>query len=67
MSSPHWMASSPPPPVPAAEEASDPMAKPTLQLSSLPPIFVSESHLDTCELHELEDDVVEAGGLLSTT
>ncbi|KAG9944156.1 DNA polymerase beta-like protein, partial [Aureobasidium melanogenum] len=65
MSSPHWMASSPPPPEPAAEEKSDPMSKPTLQLSSLPPIFVSESHLDTCELHELEDDVVEAGGLLS--
>jgi DNA polymerase IV len=41
------------------------MPKITLQLSSLPPIFVSESHLDTCELHELEDDVVEAGGPLS--
>jgi DNA polymerase IV len=41
------------------------MPKSTLQLSSLPPIFVSESHLDTCELHEIEDDVVEAGGLLS--
>ena len=41
------------------------MPKPNLQLGSLPPIFVSETHLDTCELHELEDDVVEAGGLLS--
>lgn len=59
------MASSPPPPDPVAESTSDPMARPTLQLSALPPIFVSESHLDTCELHELEDDVVEAGGLLS--
>jgi DNA polymerase IV len=47
------------------EEGSKPMPKSTLQLSSLPPIFVSESHLDTCELHEIEDDVVEAGGLLS--
>ncbi|KEQ72556.1 Nucleotidyltransferase [Aureobasidium namibiae CBS 147.97] len=41
------------------------MPKSTLQLASLPPIFVSESHLDTCELHEIEDDVVEVGGLLS--
>ncbi|KAG9663323.1 DNA polymerase beta-like protein, partial [Aureobasidium melanogenum] len=65
MSSPHWMASSPPPPDPAVEGTSDPMSKPTLQLSSLPPIFVSESHLDTCELHELEDDLVGAGALLS--
>ncbi|CAD0109527.1 unnamed protein product [Aureobasidium uvarum] len=64
MSSTHWMASSPPP-EPLVEEKPDPMPKPALQLSSLPPIFVSESHLDTCELHELEDDVVEAGGLLS--
>jgi DNA polymerase IV len=64
MSSAHWTASSPPLPT-AVEEGSKPMPKSTLQLSSLPPIFVSESHLDTCELHEIEDDVVEAGGLLS--
>jgi DNA polymerase IV len=64
MSSAHWTASSPPI-VPAVEEATDSMPKTTLQLSSLPPIFVSESHLDTCELHELEDNVVEAGGPLS--
>jgi DNA polymerase IV len=64
MSSAHWTASSPPL-APAVEEAPVPMPKSTLQLGSLPPIFVSESHLDTCELHELEDDVVEAGGLLS--
>ncbi|KAI4848102.1 Nucleotidyltransferase [Aureobasidium sp. EXF-8845] len=64
MSSAHWTASSPPI-VPAVEEATDPMPKTTLQLSSLPPIFVSESHLDTCELHELEDNVVETGGPLS--
>jgi DNA polymerase IV len=64
MSSAHWTASSPPLPT-AVEEGSNPMPKSTLQLSSLPPIFVSESHLDTCELHEIEDDVVEAGGLLS--
>ncbi|KAI4748647.1 Nucleotidyltransferase [Aureobasidium sp. EXF-12298] len=64
MSSAHWTASSPPLPT-AVEEAPDPMPKSTLQLSSLPPIFVSDTHLDTCELHEIEDDVVEAGGLLS--
>jgi DNA polymerase IV len=64
MSSAHWTASSPPL-APAVEEAPVPMPKSTLQLGSLPPIFVSESHLDTCELNELEDDVVEAGGLLS--
>jgi DNA polymerase IV len=64
MSSAHWTASSPPLP-PTAEETPNPMPRSTLQLSSLPPIFVSDTHLDTCELHEIEDDVVEAGGLLS--
>ncbi|KAI5204954.1 Nucleotidyltransferase [Aureobasidium subglaciale] len=64
MSSSHWMASSPPPD-PTAEQKPDPMPNPALQLSSLPPIFLSESHLDTCELHELEDNVIEAGGILS--
>ncbi|KAI5271282.1 Nucleotidyltransferase [Aureobasidium subglaciale] len=64
MSSSHWMASSPPPES-TGEEKPVPMPKSTLQLSSLPPIFLSESHLDTCELHELEDDVAEAGGVLS--
>ncbi|KAI5203978.1 Nucleotidyltransferase [Aureobasidium subglaciale] len=64
MSSSHWMASSPPP-EPTSEEKPDSMPTSALQLSSLPPIFLSESHLDTCELHELEDDVVEAGGVLS--
>ncbi|KAI4759958.1 Nucleotidyltransferase [Aureobasidium sp. EXF-3400] len=64
MSSAHWTASSPPLPT-AVEEAPDPMPKSTLQLSSLPPVFVSDTHLDTCELHEIEDDVVEVGGLLS--
>ena len=64
MSSAHWTASSPPV-QPAAEEAPVTMPKSTLQLASLPPIFVSETHLDTCELHEIEDDVVEVGGLLS--
>lgn len=53
-----------PPVQPAVEEAPD-MPKSTLQLASLPPIFVSDTHLDTCELHEIEDDVVQAGGLLS--
>lgn len=45
--------------------SSPPVLKVTLQLESLPPIFISETHLDTCELHELEDDVVEAGGILT--
>ncbi|KAK8201942.1 hypothetical protein M8818_005467 [Zalaria obscura] len=36
-----------------------------LDLSALPPIFVSNTHLDTEDLHELEDNLVEAGATLT--
>ncbi|THX29343.1 Nucleotidyltransferase [Aureobasidium pullulans] len=65
MSSAHWMASSPPQDT-VQEKDSENMPKSSLRLSSLPPIFISESHFkDINELHRLEDDVVETGGLLS--
>ncbi|KAL1301561.1 hypothetical protein AAFC00_005798 [Neodothiora populina] len=36
-----------------------------LELSSLPPIFISKTHLDRDDLHDLEDQLVEAGGNLT--
>ena len=37
----------------------------TLDLSSLPPIFVSDTHFDPTALHELEDSLVNAGAALT--
>ncbi|KAJ9624035.1 hypothetical protein H2203_005482 [Taxawa tesnikishii (nom. ined.)] len=36
-----------------------------LNLSILPPIFVSSTHLDTEVLHDLEEDLVETGAILT--
>lgn len=36
-----------------------------LDLSTLPPIFLSATHLDTHDLHDLEDQIIEAGGNLT--
>ncbi|KAM0716342.1 hypothetical protein Q7P37_007787 [Cladosporium fusiforme] len=54
-STPTLQESSPPPEPP----------KPALNLSELPPIFVSATHFETEDLHELEDDLVDAGALLT--
>lgn len=49
------LGSSPPPASSAAK----------LDLSSLPPVFVSSTHLDTDDLHEIEEDLVNTGAILS--
>lgn len=36
-----------------------------LDLSSLPPIYVSATHFETEDLHELEDQLAEAGAILT--
>jgi DNA polymerase IV len=59
MSATHWTASSPP--LHLAAESK----RPTLDLSLLPPVFVSVTHLDTCELHELEDNLAQCGAPLT--
>ena len=37
----------------------------TLDLSELPPIFVSATHFETDDLHELEDQLVDSGAVLT--
>lgn len=51
----------------AATLDKEPIASPKsgLRLDALPPIFVSETHLETGELHELEDNIIETGATLS--
>lgn len=36
-----------------------------LDLSQLPPIFLSKTHLDDHDLHDLEDQILESGGILT--
>jgi DNA polymerase IV len=50
-----------------AQPSSDPAAttNDTLDLSSLPPIFVSATHFDPTALHELEDSLVDCGAALT--
>jgi hypothetical protein len=52
---------------PAQQPPSDPVAttNDTLDLSSLPPIFVSATHFDPTALHELEDSLVDSGAALT--
>lgn len=40
-------------------------AKPTLDLSALPPIFVSATHFETEDLHELEEQLSDANASLT--
>ncbi|GAB7351799.1 hypothetical protein MBLNU459_g2372t1 [Dothideomycetes sp. NU459] len=44
---------------------SSPSVRTSLDLSSLPPIFLFSTHLETDDLHELEEQIVGAGGLLT--
>lgn len=48
---------------PAVSTSSSPSGH--LDLSTLPPIFVSATHLDTEDLHDLEDQIIEAAGTLT--
>jgi DNA polymerase IV len=52
---------------PAQQPPSDPAAttNDTLDLSTLPPIFVSATHFDPTALHELEDSLVDSGAALT--
>lgn len=52
---------------PTLQESSPPAEPPslTLDLSGLPAIFVSATHFATEDLHELEDELVEAGASLT--
>jgi DNA polymerase IV len=61
MTSPPPLVNQPPPP------PSDPAIATTkpLDLSSLPPIFVSATHFDPTALHELEDSLVDSGAALT--
>ncbi|KAF1344855.1 DNA polymerase beta-like protein [Delphinella strobiligena] len=36
-----------------------------LDLNQLPPIFLSRTHLDDHDLHDLEDQILESGGILT--
>lgn len=53
--------------IPTLQESSPPAEPPNLalDLSGLPPIFVSATHFATEDLHELEDELVEAGASLT--
>jgi hypothetical protein len=53
----------PPPPQPLSDPATS-TTKP-LDLSSLPPIFVSATHFDPTALHGLEDSLVDSGAALT--
>lgn len=44
---------------------SSPPTQASLDLSSLPPIFLFPTHLDTDDLHEVEEKITDAGGLLT--
>jgi DNA polymerase IV len=50
---------------PLQQPSSDPATTRTLDLSSLPPIFVSATHFDPTALHELEDSLVDSGAALT--
>jgi DNA polymerase IV len=55
---------SPPPPLQPSVDLTETISK-TLDLSSLPPIFVSDTHFDPAALHELEDSLVDSGAALT--
>jgi DNA polymerase IV len=50
---------------PLQQPSSDPTTTRTLDLSSLPPIFVSATHFDPTALHELEDSLIDSGAALT--
>jgi DNA polymerase IV len=50
---------------PLQQPSSDPATTRTLDLGSLPPIFVSATHFDPTALHELEDSLVDSGAALT--
>jgi DNA polymerase IV len=50
---------------PLQQPSSDPATTRTLDLSSLPPIFVSATHFDPTALHELEDSLIDSGAALT--